>query len=89
MNLSIRALVTGFIFLPGISYASCYKPDAPSCVYGYSRFDDQNEFDSCKRGMVSYKFGIEEFLSCLRREADEATTDYNNAVTKFNSRASQ
>jgi hypothetical protein len=89
MNKNFFRLLAIVFFVPGTSYASCYKPDAPSCASGYSKFEDQDEFDSCKREMESYKSDIEDFLSCLKRDADEASNDYNDAVTSFNRRASQ
>jgi hypothetical protein len=81
MNWRHYVLAIAFIAIPKYSLASCYKPDPPSCAGQYGKFDDQNEFDSCKNDMESYKSEIEEFVSCLKRQAD--------AVSNFNSRASQ
>jgi hypothetical protein len=80
-------LAIAFFSIADESLASCSTPDAPSCASRYDKFDDQDEFDSCKREMESYKSEVEDFMSCLKREGDEAINDYDAAVQRFNSRA--
>jgi hypothetical protein len=89
MNKNFVRLLAIVFFVPGTSHASCSQPDAPSCASGYSKFEDQDEFDNCKTEMESYKSEVEDFLSCLKRDADEASNDYNDAVSSFNNRVSQ
>jgi hypothetical protein len=71
--------------------AYCLKPSAPYCAEGYGRFDDQWEFDRCRSEMENYKFEVEQYGECVRREArnqiEEAFRDYNSAVEAFNRRA--
>ena len=81
-------------FMTADARAYCSKPDAPYCASRYGAFDDDYDFDRCKREMVSYRSDLEFFLDCLRRESedlkrqgDEATDDYNDAVESFNRRA--
>jgi hypothetical protein len=76
------------------AFAYCSEPSAPSCATRYGAFDDQDDFDRCKRQMRSYQSEAEDFLSCTRREADDlkrksdsVIQDYNNAVESFNRRA--
>jgi hypothetical protein len=67
--------------------ASCYEPTAPSCATRYGAFDDQDDFDRCRRAMNSYKSETEDYLACIRRESDHVIEDYNSAVQSFNRRA--
>ena len=74
--------------------ASCSSPSAPYCATRYGAFDSQDDFDRCKRQMSSYQSEAEDYLSCLRREADDlkrksdgAIEEYNSAVDSFNRRA--
>lgn len=39
--------------------------------------------------MESYKSEVEDFMSCLKKQGDEAVNEYNDAISSFNSRASQ
>jgi hypothetical protein len=70
---------------PGLAY--CSQPFAPSCATRYGAFDDQDDFDQCKRKMATYQSEAQEFLSCLQKEGDRVREDYNNAVASFNRRA--
>jgi hypothetical protein len=67
--------------------AYCSAPSAPSCATRYGAFDSEDDFDRCKRQMSSYKSEVEDYLSCLRREADSTIEEYNSAVESFNRRA--
>lgn len=75
------------------SFSSCEKPDPPSCSQTYGNFDDDDDFQQCRREMESYKSDAEEYLSCIQREAKKAATEvtdeYNDAVSAFNRRAGQ
>lgn len=76
----------------GEAYAFyCSEPSAPSCASRYGSFDDEWEFDRCKREMESYKNDVESFIDCnnqqARRENEEAISEYGNAVDSFNRRA--
>ena len=74
--------------------ASCSEPDAPSCATRSGAFEDEYDFDRCKRDMRSYRSEVEDFLDCVRRDreelkrqGDEAASEYNDAVNSFNRRA--
>lgn len=76
------------------SWAYCSAPSAPYCATRYGAFDDQDDFDRCKRQMQSYQSEVESFLSCSQREIDDLRQkskseldEYNNAVDSFNRRA--
>ncbi|MGX9143496.1 hypothetical protein [Mesorhizobium sp. 128a] len=69
----------------------CSKPSTPSCAERYGSFDDQDEFDRCKREMEDYKSEVESYLDCNNRQArsenEEAISGYEDAVESFNRRA--
>ena len=43
------------VILASPAARACYEPTAPYCATKYGAFDDQDEFDRCKREMNSYK----------------------------------
>lgn len=69
----------------------CSEPTAPSCASRYGSFDDEWEFERCKREMDSYKDEVESYIDCnnqqARRENDDAISNYSSAVDSFNRRA--
>ena len=67
--------------------ASCYRPDAPTCVSQYGTFGDENEYKRCKREMEGYRSQVELFKSCQRKEIGIAVSEYNEAAESFNRRA--
>jgi hypothetical protein len=80
------------------SFAYCSKPSAPSCALQYGAFDDQWEFDRCKRDIESFKNEVENFMRCNNDEAERAirrannenqsaSSEYSDAVSSFNRRA--
>ena len=76
-----------FALTTGNASAFCSKPDAPSCASRYGAFDDEYDFNRCKRKIESYRSEVEYFLDCLKREGDEATGEFKDAVDSFNRRA--
>lgn len=74
--------------------AYCSEPSAPSCATRYGSFDDEFEFDRCRRQMTSYQSEVEQFVECqnnairtARDASEEAVQSYKNAVESFNRRA--
>ncbi|AZO63335.1 MAG: hypothetical protein E5Y51_21510 [Mesorhizobium sp.] len=69
----------------------CTKPSAPSCAERYGSFDDEYEFDRCKREMEDFKSEVERFIDCNNQQArsdnEESISDYKDAVESFNRRA--
>lgn len=69
----------------------CRKPSAPSCAERYGSFDDDYEFDRCKREMEDFKSEVERFIDCNNQQArsdnEESISDYKDAVESFNRRA--
>ena len=87
-------LASTFISLISVSQVSafyCSEPSAPSCASRYGSFDDEWDFERCKREMERYKSDVEEFIDCnnrgARSENEEAISDYSSAVDSFNRRA--
>lgn len=62
------------------------RPSKPSCIT-ISFGGDESLFQLCKGEMDSYQSHMREYLDCLQAEADEAVSDYNNAVQSFNCNA--
>lgn len=92
----IAAIIT--ITAPSLAHAYCSQPSAPYCATQYDSFDDESDFDRCKREMESYQSDVERYMSCRNDEAqtaiDEANSDnekarseYSDAVSSFNRRA--
>lgn len=91
-------LASLLLFSPSVSYAYCSEPSAPYCATSFGSFDDEDEYDRCKREMGSYRSDVERYMSCRNDEAQEAVdeansdnskarTEYSNAVDSFNRRA--
>ena len=72
---------------PASAYLYCSEPSAPRCLAGYSSFDSQDDFDTCRRQMVRYKDEVETYVSCLVDAANSAKSEYGDAVKKFNRKA--
>jgi len=75
-------------------FAYCSEPSAPSCASSFGSFDDEWEFDRCKRDMEAYRSEVEDFIQCNNEEArraqqasEEAASEYSDAVDSFNRRA--
>lgn len=78
----------------GPATAYCSEPSAPSCATRYGSFDDQYEFDRCRREMTSYQSDVEQFVECQNSEirkardaSEEAVREYKSTVDSFNRRA--
>lgn len=91
-------LALAMICSPSTSHAYCSEPSAPYCATSFGSFDDEDDFDNCKREMESYKYEVESYISCRNDEAQEAideanasnrkaSSEYSNAVDSFNRRA--
>jgi hypothetical protein len=92
----MRALIifASLAITAGSAQAYCSAPSASYCATRYGVFDDQDDFDLCKRQMASYQSEAQDFLSCTNREADDlkrksdgVIDEYNGAVESFNRRA--
>jgi hypothetical protein len=86
MRLLIAACLSRFCSLETVM-AYCSEPTAPSCATRFGEFDDQDDFDQCKRKMTYFKIEVETYLSCIGDEAARIRNDYNSAVERFNRRA--
>lgn len=65
----------------------CSAPSPPSCATRYGAFDDEDDFERCKRQMQSCRGEGETFLTCLQNEASRVHSEYDGAVDSFNRRA--
>ena len=87
MLIRLLLVTIAVAFTGKIASAECSAPSAPSCAFRQAEFEDQEDFDRCNRQMQQYRNGVESYLSCLKRESDQAISDYNNAIVAFNRRA--
>jgi hypothetical protein len=76
----LAVLAVAVIATTNLAYAYCAVPDAPSCATRYGAFDDQDDFERCRRRMTTFRDELESHLQCVRDE-------YNQAVERFNRRA--
>lgn len=86
----MRVLAIAFVAIVAATSAQasfCSEPSAPSCVTRYGSFDDEDDYDRCKRQLNSYRSEVESYLSCLKDASDDAIREYNDAVQSFNRRA--
>jgi hypothetical protein len=72
------------------------RPIQPTCAvrlypplrsdrYGF--YDFQLDVDRCRSEIESFRYKMNEYLSCLKSEGDEAISVYNDLVRRFNIRA--
>ena len=88
--MSRAILIAGLVLISTADYASalyCSEPDAPYCASRYGSFDDEWDFNRCKREMESYRSEVESYVDCLKDEINETISEYEDAVSDFNRRA--
>lgn len=96
--LAFLVLIASCLLVVRPARAYCSEPSAPYCATSYGSFDDEDDFDSCKRDMENFRSEVEDYNQCLANEArraiDEARQkqqaaldEYNDAVSSFNRRA--
>jgi hypothetical protein len=66
---------------------SCSEPSAPYCATQYGAFDDEDDFDNCRREMESYRDEVQDYQRCLARQGQQAVDELNSAIDSFNRRA--
>jgi len=66
----------------------CSEPSKPYCLDAYGTFDDQWSFDQCRDEVQSFVDSVNRYVDCLGDEQREKTNDANEAVERFNCRAS-
>ncbi|MEW9837303.1 hypothetical protein [Mesorhizobium marinum] len=80
MKYVLVALSVGLGFDAGPAFAYCDEPDAPYCASRFGGFDDEYEFDRCRREMQSFRDEVEEILECLQGEVNDAQQAANEAI---------
>jgi hypothetical protein len=76
------------IFAAAPSYA-CNKPQAPSCAIE-GAFASARDQDQCRRRMLDYNGGMEDFAQCLRdegRDEQPALKELEYTLSEFNRRS--
>ncbi|WP_161992788.1 hypothetical protein [Aureimonas leprariae] len=83
---------------PAVASTYCSEASAPSCASRYGPFDDEDDFERCKRQMDSYKSEVESYSECQRsaaedeqrkiqeanRQIEEAAQENTKAISEFN-----
>lgn len=85
-HLTLIAVVS-VIAGPAIAY--CSEPSAPSCATRYGSFDDEGDFDTCRRKMTSYRSEVEQFISCQNDEIRKARAAADDEVRKARNAAEE
>jgi hypothetical protein len=84
-------LAVAVLVLSSNGALACSEPYAPSCATRSGSFDDEDEFERCKRDMEGYRDEVESYVSCVQDEAQsqigDATSEFSDAVQSFNRRA--
>ena len=83
--LVLAILIIGALIKP--AWAFCSKPIAPYCARSYDKFDDQYEFNRCKREIEDYRSEIDDYLTCVKIQNQKAIDEYNEMVENLNRRA--
>ena len=73
-------------FRPMLKNDELERPEPPFCAESNFPFQDEFDFNSCKRKMIEYQSDVRDYLRCLVTESDKATEEYNEAVSQFNQR---
>jgi hypothetical protein len=83
--LVLALLIIGALITP--AWAFCSRPIAPYCASGHHKFDDQHEFDQCKREIENYRSEIDDYVACVKKQSLEAIDEYNEMIKSLNRRA--
>lgn len=65
----------------------CYVPNPPYCASRFGSFDDEWEFDRCRREVEAFRDQSRTYVQCLQQERDAAVQKVNDAVEAFNRKA--
>lgn len=65
----------------------CSEPDEPYCLSRYGSFEEEWEFDRCRREVQNFVSEVEDFASCLDQAKQEKIDEANQAVERFNCKA--
>ena len=71
------AIVLFLLAITGPASAFCIIPDQPTCAAKRGKFDDEWDFQRCRRQVVAMKEQSEEAIQCLRREFEEVVDGFN------------
>lgn len=88
---TITIIATTLVVLSATAEAQayCMRPSAPSCASSYGSFDDEWEFDRCKRDVENFQSEIESFIQCKQTEIDEANDKAQDAAREAEEAASE
>lgn len=88
-RLTVTAVALFSLVYAGDVNAMCFEPSSspPSCTQQYisDTFEDEWEFDSCKRELSRYISELEDWVICVQSEASDRAEE---AVEDFNCKAS-
>jgi hypothetical protein len=90
--MKINSMAAGLVIaLASHSAFACNEPASPACTSRHELFQDQEDYERCRRDMTSYNDEVERFVHCVRDDAEQkvkqAVDEYNSMVQGFNRRA--
>ena len=89
--LSLGPALAGASPIPCIGVAqldgSLKRPEKPWCIDEMRTPTVEYVFNNCRDEMEDYRSKLNIYLSCLKAEATDAISEYNNEVWRFNCRA--
>ena len=80
-------LLSLWLMFPANAQMYCSRPNKPYCIDSFGTFDDEWSFDNCRRDMEQYLREIDYYVDCLIMEQDDAITEANRTVDRFNCKA--
>jgi len=89
-----KAVILLVLALPATSASAqfmgilCHEPSTPYCINSYTDFSSDYEFERCKREVLDFVRGLNEWAECIATEATETASDKaDRVVKKFNCKA--
>lgn len=70
-------LVALFVLVDVPASAYCLMPTAPPCASRYGKFDDEWDFQRCRREIESLRSETEQAMQCLRDQFSETVRAFN------------
>jgi hypothetical protein len=65
----------------------CSKPSAPYCIDAYGTFESERTYRNCRSEVEHYLSQMDDYVTCLGREVDDARTEANGTIDRFNCKA--
>lgn len=87
LMLSATAILFGSVNASAQYFRRCSEPTTPFCIDSYGTFDDEWSFRRCRSEVEAFVSVVQEFISCTRRNQQEAAEEADRIVERFNCKA--